>query len=97
MSSRSRVRLPPSIRACLFDLDGVLTNTATVHAAAWKEMFDVYLRERAARLGEEFRPFDAQHDYVVYVDGRHRDDGVRSRRVDRRQGLARTFACAATA
>ena len=87
MSSLSRVRLPPSIRACLFDLDGVLTNTATVHAAAWKEVFDAYLRERAARFGEEFRPFDAQHDYVVFVDGRHRDDGVRSFLASRRIGL----------
>jgi len=62
----------------LFDLDGVLTRTATVHAAAWKEMFDGYLRERAARTGEEFVPFDPVADYSAYVDGKPRYDGVRS-------------------
>jgi beta-phosphoglucomutase-like phosphatase (HAD superfamily) len=56
------ISLPDSVRACLFDLDGVLTRTATVHAAAWKEMFDEYLRERAARTGEEFVPFDPVAD-----------------------------------
>jgi beta-phosphoglucomutase family hydrolase len=70
--------LPDAIRACLFDLDGVLTQTAKVHAAAWKEMFDAYLRERAARTGEAFEPFDPQHDYEKYVDGMPRSDGVRS-------------------
>jgi beta-phosphoglucomutase family hydrolase len=72
------VGLPESVRACLFDLDGVLTRTATVHAAAWKEMFDGYLRERAARTGEEFVPFDSVADYSEYVDGKPRYDGVRS-------------------
>ncbi|NGO72671.1 beta-phosphoglucomutase family hydrolase [Streptomyces sp. SB3404] len=66
------------MRTCLFDLDGVLTRTATVHAAAWKETFDDYLRERAARLGESFRPFDGVRDYDAYVDGRPRADGVRT-------------------
>ena len=66
------------MRACLFDLDGVLTRTATVHAAAWKEMFDGYLRERATRTGEEFHPFDPVADYARYVDGKPRYDGVRS-------------------
>jgi beta-phosphoglucomutase-like phosphatase (HAD superfamily) len=70
--------LPESVRACLFDLDGVLTQTAKVHAAAWKEMFDAYLRERAARTGERFRPFDAVTDYDEYVDGKPRADGTRS-------------------
>jgi beta-phosphoglucomutase family hydrolase len=70
--------LPNGVRACLFDLDGVLTETATVHAAAWKEMFDDYLRERAARTGEEFVPFDPVADYGEYVDGKPRSDGVRS-------------------
>jgi beta-phosphoglucomutase family hydrolase len=70
--------LPPGTRACLFDLDGVLTKTAKVHAAAWKEMFDAYLRERAERLGEPFVPFDASADYDEYVDGKPRADGVRS-------------------
>jgi len=70
--------LPASVTACLFDLDGVLTQTAKVHAAAWKRMFDGYLRERAHRTGEAFVPFDAIHDYDEYVDGKPRNDGVRS-------------------
>jgi beta-phosphoglucomutase family hydrolase len=70
--------LPEGIRACLFDLDGVLTKTAEVHAAAWKKMFDAYLRERAAKTGEPFVPFDAVEDYDSYVDGKPRYEGVRS-------------------
>jgi len=70
--------LPDGIKACLFDLDGVLTQTAKVHAAAWKEMFDAYLRDRATRRGEQFVPFDAGADYNEYVDGRPRADGVRT-------------------
>ncbi|ASN22814.1 beta-phosphoglucomutase family hydrolase [Streptomyces pluripotens] len=70
--------LPDHVRACLFDLDGVLTQTAKVHAAAWKEMFDGYLRERAAREGTPFVPFDEVGDYDEYVDGRPRADGVRT-------------------
>lgn len=66
--------LPEEIKACLFDLDGVVTRTAVVHAAAWKEMFDAFLRERD---GEDFRPFD-DHDYDEYVDGLPRADGVRT-------------------
>ncbi|MFE1834642.1 beta-phosphoglucomutase family hydrolase [Streptomyces sviceus] len=66
--------LPEKIKACLFDLDGVVTRTAVVHAAAWKEMFDAFLRERE---GEHFRPFD-DHDYDEYVDGLPRADGVRT-------------------
>ncbi|MGQ4336394.1 hypothetical protein ACN6LE_007980, partial [Streptomyces hayashii] len=66
--------LPEAIQACLFDLDGVVTRTAVVHAAAWKEMFDAFLRERD---GDGFRPFDAG-DYDEYVDGRPRADGVRA-------------------
>jgi len=73
-----RLGLPGVIRACLFDLDGVLTQTAKVHAAAWKEMFDAYLRERAKQTGEEFVPFDPVFDYDRYVDGKPRYDGVRS-------------------
>jgi beta-phosphoglucomutase family hydrolase len=60
------------VTACLFDLDGVLTKTAVVHARAWKQMFDDYLREQ----GDE-RPFDAHDDYDTYVDGKPRDAGVR--------------------
>lgn len=70
--------LPDRLRACLFDLDGVLTRTATVHAAAWKEMFDAFLRQRAATSGTEFVPFDPVGDYDAYVDGKPRADGTRS-------------------
>jgi beta-phosphoglucomutase family hydrolase len=70
--------LPDSIRGCLFDLDGVLTETAKVHDAAWKEMFDGYLRERARQSGEPFVPFDPVADYDQYVDGKPRADGTRS-------------------
>jgi beta-phosphoglucomutase family hydrolase len=76
--SASAVGLPDGIQACLFDLDGVLTDTARTHAAAWKQMFDDYLRERAARTGEDFVPFDSHADYDRYVDGRPRYDGVRT-------------------
>ena len=69
--------LPDTTRACLFDLDGVLTDTASVHAAAWKQMFDEYLRARAERIGEPFVPFDVKKDYGPYVDGKPRLDGTR--------------------
>lgn len=70
--------LPDQVTACLFDLDGVLTRTALVHNAAWKEMFDSYLRERADRTGVPFVPFDPDADYRRHVDGRPRPDGVRT-------------------
>jgi beta-phosphoglucomutase family hydrolase len=70
--------LPDGTRACLFDLDGVLTKTAVVHNAAWKEMFDAYLQERSRRTGEPFVPFDPGRDYDEYVDGKPRADGTRS-------------------
>ncbi|MBQ0888152.1 beta-phosphoglucomutase family hydrolase [Streptomyces sp. RM72] len=70
----TQLGLPDDIRACLFDLDGVVTRTAVVHAAAWKETFDAFLRERD---GAGFRPF-TDSDYDEYVDGRPRADGVRS-------------------
>jgi len=66
-----------SVDAVIFDMDGVMTDTAAVHAAAWKEMFDAFLRERSQRLGEPFVPFDPE-DYRRYVDGKPRYDGVRS-------------------
>jgi beta-phosphoglucomutase family hydrolase len=69
--------VPEQVRACLFDLDGVLTQTAKVHAAAWKEMFDAYLQARSARTGEPFVAFDIEHDYEIYVDGKPRADGTR--------------------
>lgn len=70
----TQLGLPDTIQACLFDLDGVVTKTAVVHAAAWKETFDAFLREYD---GERGRPFDAA-DYDEYVDGRPRADGVRA-------------------
>jgi beta-phosphoglucomutase family hydrolase len=70
--------LPDGIRGCLFDLDGVLTKTAAVHDAAWKEMFDSFLRERARQTGQPFVPFDPVKDYDEYVDGKPRADGTRS-------------------
>ena len=63
--------------AILFDLDGVITNTASLHAACWKQMFDEYLARRATQRGEPFRPFDIATDYRLYVDGKPRFDGVR--------------------
>jgi beta-phosphoglucomutase family hydrolase len=63
--------------AVLFDLDGVITDTASLHAACWKQMFDEYLRRRATQRGELFRPFDTATDYKLYVDGKPRFDGVR--------------------
>jgi beta-phosphoglucomutase family hydrolase len=63
--------------AILFDLDGVITNTASLHAACWKDMFDAYLKKRAAQRNETFRPFDIATDYRLHVDGKPRFDGVR--------------------
>jgi beta-phosphoglucomutase family hydrolase len=74
----SRVGLPGATRACLFDLDGVLTQTAKVHAAAWKQMFDEFLLARAGRQGQPMVPFDSGSDYETYVDGKPRDDGTRA-------------------
>jgi beta-phosphoglucomutase family hydrolase len=67
--------LPDAITTCLFDLDGVLTQTAKVHAEAWKQTFDEYLRKRD---GDSFKPFDKHSDYDEYVDGLPRYDGVRN-------------------
>jgi beta-phosphoglucomutase family hydrolase len=71
----TQLGLPDTIQACLFDLDGVVTKTAVVHAAAWKETFDAFLRDYQGAQG---RPFDAAADYDEYVDGRPRVDGVRA-------------------
>ena len=70
------------VRACLLNLNGVLTCTQKVHAAAWKEMFDDYLRVRAEHSAEPFVPFDPVADYAEYVDGKPRYDGMRSKRYD---------------
>jgi beta-phosphoglucomutase family hydrolase len=63
--------------AVLLDLDGVITDTAKLHAACWKEMFDAFLQKRAAERDEAFRPFDIDMDYRLHVDGKPRFDGVR--------------------
>jgi beta-phosphoglucomutase family hydrolase len=76
--AKTRLGLPDNIRACLFDLDGVLTETATLHAKAWKRMFDEFLSARARHIGQQFVPFDAVRDYDQYVDGKPREDGTRS-------------------
>lgn len=67
-----------SLDAVIFDMDGVVTETAIVHAAAWKKLFDAYLEARADQAGEAFVPFDEGSDYERYVDGKNRYDGVRS-------------------
>ena len=69
--------LPAGMRACLFDLDGVITQTAKLHAVAWKQMFDAFLREHAERSGQPFSPFEVA-DYTRYVDGKLRLDGART-------------------
>ncbi len=70
--------LPDSVRGCLFDLDGVLTRTAEIHDAAWKQTFDDFLRSRAEQAGQPFVPFDKVTDYDDFVDGKPRADGIRS-------------------
>jgi beta-phosphoglucomutase family hydrolase len=70
--------LPDGITATLFDMDGVITNTATVHDAAWKQTFDDFLKARAQQTGDTFVPFDPVRDYDTYVDGKPRLDGTRS-------------------
>ncbi|MCX6373142.1 MAG: hypothetical protein NTX16_08675, partial [Actinobacteria bacterium] len=67
-----------TIDAVVFDMDGVVTRTAAVHAAAWKQLFDDFLERRAAAAGLDWTPFDADTEYRVYVDGKARYDGVRS-------------------
>lgn len=91
MSTGPLVTLSPrDFDAVLFDLDGVLTRTAAVHAAAWQKLFDDFLQQRSAATGEPFVPFDKIGDYLRYVDGRPRYEGVatflRSRGIDLPQG-----------
>ncbi|WP_127573587.1 HAD family hydrolase [Georgenia faecalis] len=69
--------LPDGVRACLFDLDGVLTQTAGLHTLAWTRTFDDVLRQHAQRTGTPYVPFDPVADYATYVDGKRRADGVR--------------------
>ncbi len=75
---RSSVGLPLQVHVCLFDLDGVLTSTAALHAKAWKQMFDDFLRARSASARTQFAEFDLERDYGLYVDGKPRDAGTRS-------------------
>ena len=74
----SSLGLPEGFKACLFDLDGVLTPTALIHAQAWKRVFDEFIQARSIKTGEAFKPFDDVRDYDEYVDGKPRADGVRS-------------------
>ena len=76
--SKNAEPAPLRFRAVIFDMDGVVTNTAKLHAVAWKELFDSYLRKRAQRDKEPFVAFDPRTDYLSYVDGKPRYDGVRS-------------------
>lgn len=69
---------PDDLNAFIFDMDGVITDTADIHAAAWKQMFDGFLKQHARDNDEDFRPFDTDSDYRQYVDGKARYDGVRS-------------------
>jgi beta-phosphoglucomutase family hydrolase len=68
---------PDQYDAVLFDLDGVITNTAKLHAICWQQMFDEYFQKRATGRGEAFRPFDVAMDYRLHLDGKPRFDGVR--------------------
>jgi beta-phosphoglucomutase family hydrolase len=76
-SKSKRVITRDQYDAVLLDLDGVITDTASIHAACWKQMLDEYLQKRAAQTGQAFRPFDIATDYRLYVDGKPRYDGVR--------------------
>jgi len=79
MRATPRVQIDPErYDAVVFDMDGVITDTATVHAEAWKRLFDDFLLEHAGQTGTAFEPFDAGQDYLRYVDGKRREDGVRS-------------------
>ena len=69
--------MPSALKCAVFDLDGVITDSAHVHSAAWKAMFDEYLQQRAAERGESFREFTDQ-DYLAYVDGKPRYKGAKS-------------------
>ena len=73
-----------NFEAVIFDMDGVVTRTAGVHAAAWQELFNAYLRMRATRDEEPFKPFNAKSDYLTYVDGKPRYAGVQSFLASRR-------------
>jgi beta-phosphoglucomutase family hydrolase len=78
MSNRTDEVTRERFDAVLFDLDGVITDTAKLHAACWKKAFDAFLKKRAERTNEPFRPFSLPSDYEQYVDGKPRYDGVQS-------------------
>lgn len=77
MSELAKLIRPDRFDAVLFDLDGVLTSTAAIHATCWKLMFDYFLQHRAEETGEPFVPFDMDKDYKSFVDGKLRYDGVK--------------------
>ena len=77
MEQTDRIIRRADFDAVIFDLDGVVTHTASVHAQSWKAIFDQYLQKQAAESGERFVPFDIERDYTQYVDGKPRYDGVR--------------------
>lgn len=77
MGEKTEVITKDRFEAVLFDLDGVFTDTAKVHATCWKKMFDAFLKQRATETGEPFQSFDIATDYALYVDGKLRYDGVR--------------------
>jgi HAD superfamily hydrolase (TIGR01509 family) len=85
--TRRMLGLPDGVVACVFDLDGVLTTSSTVHAAAWTETFDAFLLDRAERSRREFVPFDPRHDYQDHLAGRPRSNGVRAFLASRGIGL----------
>jgi beta-phosphoglucomutase family hydrolase len=78
MMARPPPAFPVAVRGCLFDMDGVLTSTARLHSEAWKATFDAFLADRKPAPGERDDPFDIATDYREYVDGRLREDGVRT-------------------
>lgn len=92
MPQPQAIGLPAGITALLFDLDGVITRTADIHAAAWKQTFDDFLSRHSERTGQPYAPFGLESDYAVYVDGKPRYDGVRSfldaRGITLREGAA---------
>lgn len=77
-AAAAKLGLAPGTRGCLFDLDGVLTQTAKIHAEAWKKTFDTFLHAYDRRTGRQDAPFDQGSDYENYVDGKTREDGIRS-------------------
>jgi beta-phosphoglucomutase-like phosphatase (HAD superfamily) len=86
--SRRMLGLPDGVKACVFDLDSVLTTSAAVHTAAWAETFDPFLLERSERYHRPYIPFDRQHEYEAYLAGRPRLDGIRAFLASRGIGLA---------